>query len=66
MNRRDIDIGAARIAGYHDDRRRFARLVVESRVSRAVLDEAWRKGRRQRELGMPCDCYSCNERGGAS
>ena len=66
MNRRDIDIGAARIAGYHDDRGLFTRLVVESRVRRDVLDEAWRKGRRQRELGMRCDCYYCEkERRGA-
>jgi len=61
MNRHDIDIVAARIAGYHDDKGRFTRLVVESRVSRAVLYEAWREGRRQRESDMPCDCYSCEE-----
>lgn len=59
MTRRDIDIGNARIAGYHDDRSRFTRLVVESRVRRAVLDEAWREGRRQREAGMRCGCYYC-------
>ena len=65
MNRRDIDIGTARIAGYHDDKGRFTRLVVESRVRRAVLDEAWRDGRRQMESGMRCDCYYCKkERGG--
>ena len=67
MNRRDIDIGTARIAGYHDDKRRFTRLVVESRVRRAVLDEAWREGLLQRESGMRCDCYYCKkERGGAA
>ena len=61
MNRRGIDITAARIAGYHDNKALFTRLVVESSVSRGVLDKAWREGRRQRESGMPCDCYSCEE-----
>lgn len=61
MNRRDIDIMTARIAGYHDDKGRFTRLVVESRVRRAVLDEAWREGRRQSESGMRCGCYYCEK-----
>jgi len=64
MNRRDIDIMAARIAGYHDDKALFTRLVVESRVRRAVLDEAWREGRRQSESGMRCGCYYCKKERG--
>ena len=64
MNRRDIDTGIARIAGYHDDKGRFTRLVIESRVRMAVLDGAWRNGRRQRELGMRCDCYYCKKERG--
>lgn len=64
MNRSGIDIGIARMAGYHDDKGRFTRLVVESRVRRAVLDEAWREGRRQRESGMRCDCYYCKKERG--
>lgn len=58
MNRWDINITAARIAGYHDDEALFTRLVAEYR---SALDEAWREGRRRRELGMLCDCYSCEE-----
>lgn len=59
MRRRELDLGIARIAGYHDDKGRFTRLVVESRVRQQLLDEAWRTGVRQRQAGMLCSCPDC-------
>ena len=61
MNRRELDLSISRIAGYHDDKRRFTRLVVESRVRRQLIDEAWRTGVKQRREGMPCNCPDCAE-----
>lgn len=59
MSRRELDLAIARIAGYHDDSRRFTRLVVESRVRRQLLDAAWRTGVDQKRHGMPCSCPDC-------
>lgn len=59
MNRRDLDLGIARVAGYHGDSRTFTRLVVESRVRRQLLDEAWRIGVKQGRSGMACGCPDC-------
>lgn len=61
MSRRELDLGIARVAGYHDDKRRFTRLVVESRVRRQLIDEAWRTGVDQRLGGMRCNCPDCAE-----
>jgi hypothetical protein len=59
MNRRETDLSIARVAGYHDDKARFTRLVVESRVRRQLLDEAWRTGIKQKRGGMKCACLDC-------
>lgn len=48
MTKREIAIAKARIAGFENDRRTFTRLLVESRVRRALLNEAWHQGRAQR------------------
>ena len=49
--KREIAIAKARIAGYENDTRAFTRLLVESRVRRDLLNEAWRNGRSQAESG---------------
>lgn len=49
MTKREIAISKARIAGYENDTRTFTRLLVESRVRRELLNEAWHQGRSQRE-----------------
>ena len=54
MTKRDFYIAEARIAGYHDDKRTFTRLVVSSRVRREVLNEAWSAGKRALAAGVPC------------
>lgn len=49
MTKRDIAISRARVAGYENDTRTFTRLLVESRVRRELLTEAWHQGRTQGE-----------------
>lgn len=58
MKRSDA-INAMRIAGYHDDSKRFTRLLVENRVARDVADKAWILGKKQKAGGMPCACPNC-------
>lgn len=59
MSRKDA-LALARVAGYHSDTRRFVRLIVESRVSRPYLNEAWAAGARARANGVRCTCADCN------
>ena len=59
MSRREQWIAAARIAGYHGDSKTFTRLLVESRVSRSTLAEAWRNGAMARARGVECHCLDC-------
>ena len=49
MTKRRIAIDKARIAGYENDTRTFTRLLVESRVRRELLNEAWQQGRKHAE-----------------
>ena len=49
--KRAIAISLARLAGYHEDRRRFTRLLVEARVARPKLLAAWADGERARAAG---------------
>ena len=46
--KREVAIAKARIAGYANDTRTFTRLLVESRVNRAILNEAWHQGLSQK------------------
>lgn len=48
-----------RVAGYHDNIREFARIVEESKIPKHIADNAWFEGKREREQGVPCSCYSC-------
>ncbi len=60
---RDIELTRARLAGYHDDRATFARVLVERRTaSYTALQFAFREGERQRAAGVPCGCYDCTRR----
>lgn len=49
MTKRQISLEYARIAGYHGDKAKFTRLLIESRVAAPAMHEAWRIGVRQRE-----------------
>lgn len=59
MTKRENALGWMRIAGYHDDKRAFTRLLIENRVSKKSADEAWQQGQRQKQAGMACACPSC-------
>ncbi len=59
--KRDDAIVYMRIAGYHEDRKGFTRLLVENRVRREVADEAFAVGQKQRAAGMGCHCYQCKK-----
>ena len=62
MTKRDNELAIARIAGYHEDKQRFTRLVIERRcASYQALNEAWRIGVKQKQAGMKCSCYSCKQ-----
>jgi hypothetical protein len=58
MTRKDALV-ALQVAGYHADRKTFARIYVENRISLTVAQEAWKQGERQKQKGMPCRCVTC-------
>lgn len=49
---RKIHLHLARIHGATGDDAAFTRLVIESRVSRAALNEAWQTGFKQRKSAL--------------
>lgn len=49
----------AKVAGYHNDSRSFTRLIIESRVARPKLTEAWQHGVTAKRNGVRCDCRDC-------
>lgn len=57
--KRAAALGEARLAGYHEDRRQFTRLVVESGVGYSSLAAAWAQGQRAKAAGVPCGCSEC-------
>lgn len=59
MTKREIALANARVAGYHQDRRTFTRLRVESRVHVQYLNAAWHAGQKAKAAGVPCDCREC-------
>lgn len=63
MNLRDRWIAQMRRAGYHNDTKASTRLLVEARVNRQTLNEAWAYGVRAKEAGMRCSCFQCNREG---
>ena len=60
MNRANA-LAYMRIAGYHGDRARFTRLLIENRVSREAADKAWTAGINAKQGGMKCACPDCNK-----
>lgn len=62
MTKRDIELGYARIAGYHGDSADFTRRLVERKTaSFQALKEAYRIGAKQKLSGIKCSCSSCNK-----
>lgn len=56
---RSTALALARVAGYHNDSRAFTRLIVECRVARAAMNEAWTAGARAKAAGVACTCREC-------
>ena len=52
MNKRELALERARIAGYKNDKITFTRLVIESRVNRDLLNKAWQLGQHQAVNGI--------------
>jgi hypothetical protein len=61
MTKRETAIVLAKVAGYHNDTTRFIRLIVESRVNRQVMNDAWITGQTLKDAGMPCCCIDCRQ-----
>lgn len=60
MTKRDAALGQARLAGYHDDKAAFTRLLVESHVAADAMYRAWGEGERAKKQGVRCTCRACN------
>ena len=66
MSKRQTAIAQAKVAGYHNDTRWFTRLIVESRVARPIMNEAWRHGALAKEAGVRCECPECKRAASAA
>lgn len=49
----------ARVAGYHDDAKRYTRLIIEARINRQAMTEAFLSGKQARANGVKCNCSEC-------
>lgn len=59
--KRAIEIGRARVAGYHGDSRAYTLLLVERRTaSQEALRQAWTQGSTMRKRGVRCSCPDCS------
>jgi hypothetical protein len=61
MSKRQTALTLARIAGYHEDTASFTRLIIESRVARPAMNEAFLNGRQAKAGGMKCNCHECKK-----
>lgn len=59
MTKRDGALARMRVAGYHNDQRARVVLLVESRVNRKAMDDAWASGVNAKAAGVRCDCFHC-------
>jgi hypothetical protein len=58
---RKHSIQYAKIAGYHEDTKSFTRLIIEARVNRQTMNEAFLAGRSAKANGVKCSCSDCNQ-----
>jgi hypothetical protein len=47
------------IAGYHDDKKAFTRLLIENSVNRDAADDAFHLGAKMKAAGTKCGCHLC-------
>lgn len=65
--KREVWLGLAKNAGYHEDARLWVRVLVESRgVKREDLNAAYAKGRALKAAGAVCGCYYCKREVGVA
>lgn len=58
-SKREIELTLARVAGYHNDTARYARILCERRLTTYdAIKQAYITGMKQRESGMLCSCCS--------
>lgn len=58
MKRKDALI-FAKVAGYHSDSAWFTRLIIEARVNRQSMNDAYRNGFAAKLAGVRCECIDC-------
>lgn len=58
-SQREVSLGLAKLAGYHNDSFSFARAYTEARVSYSNMLAAWREGVKAKKNGVPCGCFEC-------
>jgi hypothetical protein len=63
-SKRQTALTEAKIAGYHDNTRYFTRLIIEARVNRQAMNEAWANGQAAKLAGLKCGCTYCLHPGG--
>jgi len=61
VSKRQTALALAKIAGYHEDTATFTRLIIESRVARPAMNEAFLIGRQAKASGVKCNCYECKK-----
>jgi hypothetical protein len=59
--KRDIALAAIRVAGYHEDYKRYMRIYVENRISHATAKKSFEDGLRMKREGARCDCSDCKQ-----
>lgn len=60
MTKRSIALACAKVSGYHEDTATFTRLIIEKRVNRQAMNEAFLNGRQAKANGVKCACRTCN------
>lgn len=60
MKRKDA-IELIKFCGYHGDKARATRILIDARISMTAWQKAYRDGQRAKQLGIPCNCADCQK-----
>ena len=58
---RQILIDSIGFCGYHEDKKRYTRLIIENRISLPIAQEAYRQGIAKKRAGWKCECFECKK-----
>ena len=61
MTDKNLILSYMQVAGYHNDFKRFTRLLCENNINKKQANEAFSNGITMRINGIKCKCYDCNE-----